>query len=280
MIVNHRNAHPFHPIEVLFITRNLPPLIGGMERLIWHMVEALSHDYHIHVIGPKGCKKSLPEKIGCDEIRTYPLLLFLWISKLITLWRAIRFRPQIVFAGSGLTAPFAWLAARMCRARSIVYLHGLDIDTAHPAYNLFWKPFIRRCDMVMVNSRFTRRLAVNAGILKQRIFILHPGVALPDYSKADAFRKNFRSRYNLDEKPVMLFVGRITARKGLAYFVEYILPKIIERIPEARSSDPRRRTCLFCIKADRRNAEGPTIDHYFGSSGPSIVFGPTLNGRS
>jgi len=27
--------------SVLVVTRNLPPLIGGMERLIWHLVDEL-----------------------------------------------------------------------------------------------------------------------------------------------------------------------------------------------------------------------------------------------
>lgn len=28
--------------KVLIITRNLPPLVGGMERLNWHMADELS----------------------------------------------------------------------------------------------------------------------------------------------------------------------------------------------------------------------------------------------
>ncbi|MBW2108931.1 MAG: glycosyltransferase family 4 protein [Deltaproteobacteria bacterium] len=203
-----------------------------MERVVWHIVEGLSKKAIVFVIGPKGCKEHLPTNVSCAEIPSYPLPLFLWLAKISALYHASRFRPKIVFAGSGLTAPLTWLAARMCRARSAVYLHGLDIDTDHPLYNILWKPFIRRSNVVIVNSRFTKRLAINAGVPEKHIFILHPGVSLPDDSKADQLRKRFRNRYKLDDKPLMLYIGRITARKGLAFFVNRILPQIVKSISD------------------------------------------------
>jgi hypothetical protein len=36
--------------KILFITRNLPPLIGGMERLNWHIIDELSKDYDVLLI--------------------------------------------------------------------------------------------------------------------------------------------------------------------------------------------------------------------------------------
>ncbi|MBW1778986.1 MAG: glycosyltransferase family 4 protein, partial [Deltaproteobacteria bacterium] len=221
------------PDKILIVTRNLPPLVGGMERVVWHIVEGLSKKAIVFVIGPKACKEHLPTNVSCTEIPSYPFPLFLWMAKIAALYHASRFRPKIVFAGSGLTAPLAWLGARMCHARSAVYLHGLDIDIDHPLYNILWKPFIRRSDIVIVNSRFTKRLAINAGVPKKHIFILHPGVTLPDDSRADQLRERFRNRYKLGVKPLMLYIGRITARKGLAHFVDRIFPEIVSTIPDA-----------------------------------------------
>jgi len=35
-----------HPQNTaLLITRNLPPLVGGMERLVWHIAAALAQEY-------------------------------------------------------------------------------------------------------------------------------------------------------------------------------------------------------------------------------------------
>jgi len=50
-----------HPQNTaLLITRNLPPLVGGMERLVWHIADALAQEYRLHVIGPAGCALSAP----------------------------------------------------------------------------------------------------------------------------------------------------------------------------------------------------------------------------
>jgi len=219
--------------KVLVITRNLPPLVGGMERLVWHLIDELRVDYEIHVAGPKGCKRHLPADVHVVEIPFRPMAFFLLQAKLMTIWLALRYRPRIILAGSGLTAPFVWLASRLVGARCAIYLHGLDIKVAHPLYRLFWLPFFRLFDCVLVNSRFTRQLAVDAKIPLNRIAILHPGVDLPSMDSFQVNHNSFRAHHGLGKFPVMLYVGRITPRKGLLYFVNEILPKIIQVVPEA-----------------------------------------------
>lgn len=220
--------------NALLITRNLPPLVGGMERLIWHIAHELRTQYHVHVIGPMGCSALLPADITVTEVPLTPIAWYLVRTKLAAARQALCLRPAFVFAGSGLTAPFAWLAARLAGAQCIVYLHGLDIDSSHWAYRLLWLPFLRRCDKVLVNSRFTGQLARNARIAPDRIAILHPGVTMPDMQNATRLRFSFRKRHALGNSPVMLYVGRITARKGLALFVREILPTIMEQLPDAK----------------------------------------------
>lgn len=218
----------------LVITRNLPPLIGGMERLIWHIVDELRPDYQVHVIGPRGCRSHLPPDVTATEVPTKPMPWYLLRTKLAALWQALRRKPSLVLAGSGLTGPFAWLAARLTGARCIVYLHGLDIEVRHPIYRLFWRPFFRHCDRALVNSRFTRQLARDAGVAAERIVILHPGVEIPDATDAERQRAAFREHHDLGNAPLMLYVGRITARKGLAPFVRDILPDVVAAEPDAR----------------------------------------------
>lgn len=220
--------------DCLVLTRNLPPLIGGMERLVWHIVDELRADYRVHVIGPKGSSRQLPTGVTGRELPLRPLPWFLLRALLAALGSALRRRPRIILAGSGLTAPLAWLAARLTGAHSIVYLHGLDIEARQPLYRTCWHPFIRRCDRVLVNSHFTEQLAVAAGVAPERIAIIHPGVALPEMSGAQRRRAAFRERHGLGDAPLMLYVGRITARKGLAVFIRSIFPRIATEIANAR----------------------------------------------
>ncbi len=220
--------------KALVVTRNLPPLVGGMERLVRHVVDALRVEYQVHVVGPAGCAKHLPQDVTTSEIPVRPLAWFLARIGLAAFWRGLWFRPNLVFAGSGLTAPFAWLAARLTRCKCAVYLHGLDIEARNPVYRTIWPWFLRRCDLVFVNSQFSKGLAKGIGISGDRIRVLHPGVSLPDLSRAEEKRLAFRERHGLGDAPVMLYVGRITVRKGLAVFVRDILPLILRERPDAR----------------------------------------------
>lgn len=43
-------------LRILLITRNMPPLVGGMERLNWHMADELAKRANMAVIGPRGAK--------------------------------------------------------------------------------------------------------------------------------------------------------------------------------------------------------------------------------
>jgi phosphatidylinositol alpha-1,6-mannosyltransferase len=218
-------------LRVLLITRNLPPLRGGMERLNRHMVLELAKEFDVSVVGPYGCRSCLPSEMIVSEVNAKPLWRFFAGIFLGSLLSARRFHPDIVLAGSGLTAPFSWLAAKAVRARMAVYVHGLDLIVDHAVYRWFWRPFIRRTDLCIANSRNTARLAESIGVPPTRIAIVHPGVDMPTAETNE--ENDFRTRFDLGDRPLLLSVGRLIARKGLLEFVENALPKIVAKIPDA-----------------------------------------------
>jgi len=46
--------------RILIVTRNLPPLVGGMERLNWHMAHELSKVAEVRIVGPTDSATLLP----------------------------------------------------------------------------------------------------------------------------------------------------------------------------------------------------------------------------
>jgi phosphatidylinositol alpha-1,6-mannosyltransferase len=215
----------------MLVTRNFPPLLGGMEKVNQHLLSALQVSGNTVLCGPAGCAIfALPTRV-VKESQLKPLPMFL----LATLWHAVRLarrrRPAWVIAGSGLTAPIAWLAARCGGSKAAVYLHGLDILAPSRVYQSLWLPFIRRCDLVLVNSANTMRLAQAHGVRADRTFILHPGTDLPELD-ADAAHA-FRKRYDFGQRPLLLSVGRLTQRKGLVEFVKRAMPAILSIYEDA-----------------------------------------------
>lgn len=222
----------------LLVTRNFPPLRGGMERLNAHMFDALCKaNPNCALLGPAGSKAFAPSLKRAGELAAQPLFATLLSSVSRGVAMARNHHVDVVLAGSGLTAPAAVIAAKASKAVPIVYLHGLDIIAPSFIYRTAWLPFIRQCRGALVNSANTRRLAIEAGVDPRRIRIVHPGTHLstPDPSA----RARFRAAHGIaDESPMLLSIGRLTARKGLAEFVERCLPSIVAKHPD---------TCLVII---------------------------------
>lgn len=218
--------------RILLVTRNLPPLVGGMERLNWHIANELSHHADVHIIAPQGSAASKPENVGLTEVPLRPLWRFLLSSARHAAVTARRIRPDLVLAGSGLTAPAALIAARASQARTAVYVHGLDVAVQHPVYRALWHPAVRRMDTVIANSGPTAELVRKLGVEPRKIRIIHPGVTLPATPQPEQALQTFRQRHGLGNARLLLSIGRLTTRKGLREFVEHALPTIVDQAPD------------------------------------------------
>ena len=200
-----------------------------MERLNLHMARSLNEWTNLTVIGPQGCSSFLPNEMEVIEVPARPLWRFL-LSARRAVTRVSSHRFEFVLAGSGLTAPLARRAAKKSNARSVAYVHGLDLVARHLAYRLFWMPQLRRLDLALANSRNTADLAACRGVAGGRIRVINPGVSLP--KKSQEIGSDFRARHQLGQRPLLLSVGRLTPRKGLADFIRHALPKILYRYPD------------------------------------------------
>jgi len=212
---------------MLFVTRNFPPLVGGMERLALESVRALAEAADVAVVGPKGCAPWVPgPAVAVSHHSAGRFLLESW-------WAARRLAargaPDWVVGGSGLAAPAVRSAARAAGARAACFVHGLDLVVDSRIYRATCLPALRRMDLVIANSRNTARLAVEAGIRADRIEVLHPGVAVGESPDPDRFLSRFPVAAG---RRLLLSVGRLLPRKGVADFVRQALPPLVARHPE------------------------------------------------
>ena len=228
--------------RILLVTRNLPPMVGGMERLNWHMADELSKVADVHAIAPEGCAALAPKGITLREVPLRPLWKFLLYARALAQREACEWAPDVVLAGSGLTAPIARAAARCCGAKTCVYVHGLDVAVRHPIYRAVWMRAIRSMDRVIANSRVTAELCRCIGVPSSHVAIVHPGVDLPEerqLSREDGQEgvvaegvMAFRTQHGLGNRPLLLSVGRLSTRKGLREFVGQALPRIVAAQPD------------------------------------------------
>ena len=207
-----------------------------MERLNYRMIQELGFSAEVKVVAPVDSQLPLGANVRLEAVPLRPLWRFLIGSLIHSIRIARHWKPRFVLAGSGLSAPAAWFAAWACGAKTGVYLHGLDIVIRNPVYSLLWVPLIRRMDVVVANSRATRRMAIERGVPAERISLIHPGVELPSVEAlaADPGCAGFRERHGLGAGPILLSVGRLTERKGLREFVRDVLPGVVSHYPDLR----------------------------------------------
>lgn len=218
--------------KVLIVTRNLPPLIGGMERLNWHIADELSKDHILLLLSHNEAKKLAPKNCLFYGVPLNPLPLFLILAFIHTFFICLFRKPDVLFAGSGLTSPIVVILAKIFRKQSIVYIHGLDIGTNNKIYNICWVPFIRHADQVIANSSPTYQLCIQKNISKEKISIIHPGVSYPPKPKNEKIIQNLREKYNLNNKKILISVGRLTERKGMNEFIDLCLSKVVNVLPD------------------------------------------------
>ncbi|MBN7795480.1 glycosyltransferase family 4 protein [Parahaliea mediterranea] len=202
-----------------------------MERMMHEVVHGLAEYADVSVIGPQGCSQYLPKSVNVREAPS-SLLGFLLISSLkaIRICREQKF--SIIIGGSGLVGPNLVLLKKVFRVRTAVFLHGLDVIAPSRIYQGIFIPSIRRTDRIFANSRNTCRLAAERDIPQNKMTVINPGCHPPDpaaHSRVEAFR----TKHRLGDKLCLLFVGRMTERKGLSLFITNALPGILEEHPEA-----------------------------------------------
>jgi len=228
--------------NLLVISRNFPPLVGGMERLVFNIYAQLNHRFDCDLVGPRGSKEYVSGNYNVYECTVTPLSAFLVTAMLKSIHAVASCNYSVCIAGSGVTAPIALLASRLKRIPCITFVHGLDLIVNNHIYQNVFMPAIRRADMVIANSANTARLAEEAGIDPDRISILHPGVQLPETTEPGTL---FRDRYHLHDRHILLSVGRLIPRKGLAEFISQSLPAIVAAQPD---------TLLAIIGSEPENA--------------------------
>src|SRR5690554_31594 len=119
--------------HIIVITRNFPPLVGGMEKLNFYMTKEISLQWRVTLIAPDGADNypitNVVTKTCPSSIARF---LICAASKVFRLGIGIRrsnreARPSVIIAGSGVSAPIAWLCSKLTSSPFGIYLHGLDV---------------------------------------------------------------------------------------------------------------------------------------------------------
>lgn len=224
--------------KILLVTNDLGPRAGGIESFVLSLVERV----------PKGCliiytstqKGSAPfdaqllERFGAVVIRDRAKIL---LPTPRVNHRAVKIlkQYQIKTVWFGAAAPLALMAKqlRACGATNIVALsHGHEIWWAKiPVLKQLLRKIIKDIDHLGYLGQFTKGEIVKASNQIDKLVQIAPGIDtdhfMPKRARADLIKK-----YRLEDRRVIVSVGRLVHRKGQDKLIES-LPKILQSFPEA-----------------------------------------------
>lgn len=222
------NAAP--ETNVLMITWNYPPRRGGMENLLSSVSAGLRRHHRVIVVTAHAETASKENNVFRSPIAGLGgFALYATCRAIFELLRNPKI--SILFGGSALVAPLVVLLAWLFRRKAVVQVHGLDVVYPSRAYQWVCAAWLKSCDRIVANSSFTAALAERVGVNRNMITIISPGVDAERF--APFLEPQSAKACPLLGKKLILFVGRLTERKGVKEFIDLSLPQIISRVPDA-----------------------------------------------
>lgn len=216
-------------MNILFLTWNFPPTVGGIEAVAWHVYKGLcarGHAVQVVTRGPvRGNDAPGVVRVGRGSLPGF-LLQGLWIC-----WKLFRRgRPDVMLCSTVVGALPAWLLGALFGRPYVVLAHGSDLVRGGWLYSRVVAFLLRRAAVVCANSGNTRELVIQSGLEADRVRIIYPGVEpLPPPQPPAA---GLVSGWIQSGRPLLLSVGRLIRRKGVLEFIEHALPDIVREHPE------------------------------------------------
>ena len=204
----------------LFITRNYPPKIGGLEAYSYNLIREF--EYHNRTFTITLSKSNLH------------LLWFFPFCILKALYISWKHHIDHIHLCDALLSPIGILLKLLTKAKISVSVVGLDITYHNYFYQLLVPRCVRQMDHIICISRATRDECTSRGIPANRCAVIPIGINqddtyMPD-SRADLRHKlEQMANVSVQNRTILLTVGRLVKRKGVAWFVEHVMPHLDSR---------------------------------------------------
>lgn len=203
-------------MRILFVSRAFPPVLGGIEQQNADLARFLGAECELTLIANTRGKSFLP-------------IFYPW-AILQTLFRLPR--HDVLLLGDGVLALLGAIAKFFFPKKTVVtVLHGLDITYPSPLYQSLWvKHFFHRLDGAIAVSHATKDEALARGLDGSKVFVIPNGIESARFRYPDnRDRLSQLLGFDTSELIILLTVGRLVKRKGVAWFIRTVLPALPER---------------------------------------------------
>jgi len=205
-------------MRLLYITRTFPPGKGGMELFAYELTCALKDKTSLKLVKWSGNGHLKAVLLG---------LPYLFAKSFYTL---LTNKIDVIHAHDGVLAPNAYILSRLFRKPFTVIIHGLEMTYSNPIFNLFVPKAILKANIVFCVSQATADEVIKSGVDESKVRVIP--LAVNDLYEPNKDKAELRNQLNLpQETKVILSVGRLQKRKGVAWFVDNVMPELVKSHP-------------------------------------------------
>ncbi len=243
-----------HNLKVIYVSHLHPPPdarsqnIGGMQTTSMQLLEELKRrsDLSVYPILLESPWKGI-------EFRTFWFLLKLYFTLPFLVRRE---KADIILFSSMVTASLSLFVRHRIKVPMVTVNHGQDVTLSIGGYQKVVPKIFQNLQGVISISEATRQASIGRGLSPDRSTIIPNGIeAIPNRSyDKQAARRWIEQAFNLDlsHKYLLLSVGRQVKRKGHAWFVEEVLPKIEQDVVYLLIGQGKEHSRLQALKQQSR----------------------------
>jgi phosphatidylinositol alpha-1,6-mannosyltransferase len=204
----------------LFISRNYPPKIGGLEAYSYNLIRQFELNNQTYKI-----------VLTKSNLHLFWFFPFCLLKALCISWKH---NIAHIHLCDALLSPIGIFLKMLTKASISVSVVGLDITYRNFFYQLLVPRCVRQMDRVICISRSTRDECTCRGIPYNHCTVIPIGIN-PDNVYLPLSREDLRRKLakitdvSVQNQLVLLTVGRLVKRKGVAWFVNHVMPSLDSR---------------------------------------------------
>lgn len=220
-------------MKIVIPTVDYPPIEGGISSLTVHVARELAAAGHeVCVVAPLfPGQESFDEKepVTVVRYRGYGLGWFRFVPMALRSWDRSR-RADLIL---GVNIAYGGILGCLAMRPFVTFAYAYEFLKFSPSLlpGRILRRVYNRSRAVIAISAFTRDTLAKYGIAPERIEVIYPGAPPAIPIPADEAAA-LRYRYVIEEKRIILAVGRLIERKGHRTLIE-AMPKILAEVPNA-----------------------------------------------
>jgi glycosyltransferase involved in cell wall biosynthesis len=133
---------------------------------------------------------------------------------------------MIIYGGKDFTSLMSFIISKIRKKPIIIWTEGIETSESQlgKVFSPIFSYLIKKCDAVVVPGNKSREYVLGYGCSDKKIFLapntVNNNYYILEHQKIKNDIDNYKLKYNLHNKKIILYVGQLIKRKGVHHLIE------------------------------------------------------------